>query len=196
MTEIEDYPYTSNYDPALDPYLIAIGQLGWVWALLEFTINEVIWELANVSRHAGTCMTSQLIGPGPRFRCLVALLNLRNTPTAVIKEINSLITDAEGLGRQRNRYLHDPIVWHRINKTVHRMETTADRTLKHDIVPVDTKEIVKLTEAIEKMDLKLQDLFERVRVETPPWPRTEFERSTGIRRQRRPQSPNNSPSIS
>ena len=196
MTETEDFPYGAHYTKELDPYLHAIGRLSWVWAVFEFTINDAIWELANVSRHAGTCMTSELIGPGPRIRCLIALLNLRNTPPELIKEINSLTSDAEGLGRRRNRFLHDPIVWHKTDKTVHRMETTADRSLKHDIVPVNIKEITDLIKEIEEMDVAFEEMFDRIRADTPPWPSKEFEQSRGIRRERHPQSPSNFPSKS
>jgi hypothetical protein len=194
--ETVEFPYTAGYNPELDPYLHAIGRLSWAWSIFEFTINEAIWELANVSRHAGTCMTSQLIGPGPRFRCLVALLNLREVPQNLINEINTLTSTAEKLGRQRNRYLHDPIVMHMANKTVHRMETTADRTLKHDIVPVDIDEIKKLVKDIDEIEIKFEHLYDRVRADTPPWPSTEYEQSRGIRRERHPLPPSSSPAKS
>jgi len=131
-------------------------------------------------------MTSQMIGPGPRFRCLIALLNLRDVPTALVKEFNSLSTEAESLGRQRNRYLHDPMVLDTTTNTVNRMETTADRTVKHEVIAVEIKDITTLIEKIEVVDAKFDDLYERARVDTPPWPRTQFEQSRGIRRIRTP----------
>ncbi len=130
MADEREYAFTGHYDPKLDPYYLAVGRLALEWAEFEFNVNDAIWELANIERKVGTCLTSQFIGPGPRFRCLVALLNLRGTPSEIVKKINALSTEAESLARQRNRYAHDPIVWNRKDGSIHRMETTADRAVK------------------------------------------------------------------
>jgi hypothetical protein len=87
--------YTTSLTEEFTPYFTAIGRLAIIWAEFEFSINEAIWELANVERFAGTCMTSQMIGPGPRFRCFVSLLRLRNCPAELINKINSLSNVAE-----------------------------------------------------------------------------------------------------
>jgi hypothetical protein len=178
--------YTTSLTEEFTPYFTAIGRLAIIWAEFEFSINEAIWELANVERFAGTCMTSQMIGPGPRFRCFVSLLRLRNCPAELINKINSLSNVAEGLGRQRNRFLHDPLALDTTDKTIRRMETTADRVVRHAMVPLEIDEIIQLTADIDVADAQFDDLFLRVLAETPPWPRTQFEQSQGIRRQRTP----------
>lgn len=131
---------------------------------------------------AGTCLTSQMIGPGPRFRCLVSLLHFRNAPAALINEANSISSEADALGRQRNRYLHDPMILDHEKKTISRLELTADKKLKHEAVPAETKAIEALIEKIEKLDARFDGLYSRVIAETPPWSRTQYERSRGIRR--------------
>ena len=65
------------------------------------------------------------------------------------------------------------------------METTADRTVKHDVVPVELKDITELREKIEYLEGKFNFLFAHVQTKTPPWPKTQFEQSPGIRRARR-----------
>ena len=175
---------TTEFGPEIEPYYKLIGKLAITWAEFELSVNEAIWELANVTREAGTCMTSQFIGPGPRFRCLVSLLNLRKAPDALVKAINVLSGEAENLGRQRNRYLHDPLMRDRDTGRIYRMETTADRTLKHIGIPVETEEIGRLVEKIETIDADFDDIYLRVLAETPLWPRTQFEQSPGIRRHR------------
>jgi hypothetical protein len=177
----------------LDPYYYAIGTVASAWAEFEFSVNVAIWELANVSRMAGTCMTSQMIGPGPRFRCLVSLLHLRKVPCNLINAFNSLSAEAEKLGRQRNRYLHDPMVLNEEDNSVHRMEATADRIVKHDIVPVEIDHIKKLHTEIGDLTVRFANLYRLTLNETPPWPRTQFERSEGIRPRR--SRPGNSPSM-
>lgn len=178
------YRYTTDYAPEFDPYFNLIGRLALDWSEFEFSVNQAIWELANVERMAGTCMTSQLIGPGPRFRCLVAFLNLRKTPAKLVKAMNSLSKRAESLGRQRNRYLHDPMVLDVTDKTIHRMEITADRTVKHGLFPAEIRAVTNLINEIYELDANFEDLYCRVLAETPAWPRTQYEQSQGIRRRR------------
>jgi len=184
------YGYSGTYDAKLDPYLQAIGKVAFAWSAFEFNVNDAIWELANLERKAGTCLTSQLIGPGPRFKCLVALLNLRGTPAEIVKKMNSISVEAASLGGQRNRYLHDPIVWDKTDGSIHRMETTADRLLKHEILPVEIQELSDLHHKIEVLGGRFSYFYAHVQEKTPPWPRTQFEQSKGIRRERVQLEPN------
>ena len=66
-----------------EPFMTALGFVASTWAEYEATVNFRIWELANVEKMAGACITSQMIGPGPRFRCLLALLELSQGPKGV-----------------------------------------------------------------------------------------------------------------
>jgi len=65
------------YDPRFNPYMQAVGKIATVWAGLEFSINQAIWELCNVEAAAGACITAQLIGAGRGcerlFRCRLSL---------------------------------------------------------------------------------------------------------------------------
>jgi hypothetical protein len=178
------YHFSPEETPEFQPLYKAVGRLARHWSELEYVINDSIWELANVERYAGTCMTSQLIGPGPRIRCLVSLLNLRGVKNEIVKEYNSLSSEIEGLGRQRNRFLHDIWVVNINDRQLYRVETTADRKLRHEFVLIDLEDVEKLITSIGDAGDKLDLLFDRVIAETPPWPRTQYERSEGIRRER------------
>jgi hypothetical protein len=82
-------------DPRWTPYLAELGRVAAVWSQLDWDINDFIWELANVSRAAGTAFTAQMIGPGPRFRCLISLLHLRKAPKEIIDDFNSISSKIE-----------------------------------------------------------------------------------------------------
>jgi hypothetical protein len=178
------FHFTTMDNPEFEPFYLAVGKLALGWSTFEVVVNDAIWELANVERLAGTCMTSQLIGPGPRFRCLVSLLNLREVKPELINAFNSLASEAESLGRQRNRCLHDPLVLNIHERKMYRMETTADRKLRHDFVPVEIEAVTKLTEQISSIDERFEKLFGRVIAESPPWPRSQYQQSWGIQRER------------
>jgi len=129
-------------------------------------------------------MTAQLIGPGPRFRCLAALFELRGVSPELIKAFNSLSSEAEGLGRQRNRFAHDVVVLNSQDRQLYRVETTADRRLRHDFIVIDLKAVEKLVIEIEKLTDRFDVLFDRVLAETPSWSRTQYKGSAGILRER------------
>jgi hypothetical protein len=175
---------SSDYDPRLDPYYMAIGHIGVAWADFEFALNDAIWELANVDRAAGTCMTAQLIGPAPRFRCLIALLKARRTPQALLDLFNTMSRDAGSLAAKRNRYLHDPIALQPETGVVYRIEATAEKSLRLGGIPVDLAKLSELIGDIDKIIAEFDNLMRRVLAETPAWPREQYSRSEGIQRHR------------
>ncbi len=183
-SERVSYHYEPDDSPHFATLDLSLGRLARHWSAFEFVVNDSIWELANVERFAGTCMTSQMFGPGPRFRCLVSLLNLRGASKGLIKAFNSLAAEADGLGRQRNRYIHDAVVLNEKDDKLYRVETTADRQLKHDFIPIELKAIGELIEKIDELLNRFDLLFDQVIAETPPWPRTQYEQSNGILRER------------
>jgi hypothetical protein len=63
-------------------------------------MNDAIWELANVSRSAGVCMTGQMIGPGPRIRCLSAPLKLGGALDERMVDFNRVFKRINGVGGQ------------------------------------------------------------------------------------------------
>jgi hypothetical protein len=168
-------------DKAYEPFLIALGRLATVWAEYEMTINVRIWELANVEKAAGASITSQLIGPLPRFRCLLALLAYRNSPQALIDEFNSHASQAEKIARQRNRYIHDPFVVDEDSLQMKRIEVTADKQVKMGIVQAEITELSSLCDKIGTLLSEIDRLWARVLAEVPAWPRKQFSQSGGIR---------------
>jgi hypothetical protein len=121
---------TEAYGPKFDPYFTAIGRVANAYSQLEFKMNDAIWELANVARSAGVCMTAQMIGPAPRNRCLLALLKFRNASQNLISEFNKIGNKIEGVAARRNRYVHDPFVLKPDTGEILRMESTADKSIR------------------------------------------------------------------
>jgi hypothetical protein len=180
------------YDARFDPYMLAVGKIATVWAGLEFAINQAIWELCNVDAGAGACITAQLIGSGPRMRALLALVDFRSSdPKSKVEDsltykLNKLRERIEGLGRQRNSYIHQYPFIGLEKGDIKRLEVTADRRLRFDYVPADFDAMGKLVNDIRQARSDFDSIFERVLAEFVPWPRTQYEQSTrGIRSLRR-----------
>lgn len=182
--EAISYHFAADESPEFEPLYSVLGKLCRWWAAFEYVLNDSIWELANVERHAGTCMTAQLIGTGPRFRCLASLFELRGVSPTLTKALNVLSSEADGLAGRRNRFIHDFIVLNQHDRQFYRVETTADRKLRHDFMAVDLPAVEKLASDIGDLSDRFDLLFDRVIAETPPWPRTQYEQSDGIRRER------------
>jgi hypothetical protein len=176
MNEAEKQAILANFEP----YFTAIGKLANAYSQLEFSVNDAIWELANVARSAGVCMTAQMIGPGPRNRCLLALLKFRNAPQALIDEFNLVGKAIEKVAARRNRYVHDPISFNPGTGEIQRMEATADKHIRYGFMVAEIGALAKLADDIEGATDAFDQLYLRAVAELPAWPRTQFEQSDGI----------------
>jgi hypothetical protein len=174
------------FSPKFDPYFIAIGRVANAYSQLEFKMNDAIWELANVARSAGVCMTAQMIGPAPRNRCLLALLEFRNASNALITEFNKIGKKIEGVAARRNRYVHDPFVLNPDTGQILRMESTADKSIRYGFMNTEIDDLEQLATDIDTVADEFDQLYVRAVAELPPWPRTQFEQSTGIQVRRTP----------
>jgi hypothetical protein len=170
-----------QYDRRLLPYLTALGLVSTTYAELEFSINDAIWELANITRSAGVCMTAQMIGPAPRNRCLLALLKFRGASEQLLSEFNKLGKNIESVAARRNRYVHDPMTIDHATGKVDRMEATADKHIRYGFMPTEVQHLEQLAHDIDIVTDAFADLYLRALDELPTWPRTQFSQSEGIR---------------
>jgi len=176
MADSTEHPYSSKFDP----YFTAIGRVANAYSQLEFKMNDAIWELANVARSAGVCMTAQMIGPAPRNRCLLALLKFRKASEALITEFNKIGTKIEGVAARRNRYVHDPFVLKPDTGQIVRMESTANKIIRYGFMNAEVDDLKRLATDIDTLADEFDELYLRAVDELPAWPRTQFEQSTGI----------------
>lgn len=163
-----------------EPFVRALGVLSLSWSQVEYHLNDFIWFLTNLNRQFGACITAQLIGPGPRIRSIVALMKLRGVSDDLIKEFNSLSADIESAGRQRNRWAHDQLLWHHVQKKMARFEITADRIPKFIAQPTEPADIHAVTLLCEDINRRIENFVRRVVERAPAWPRTEYDQSLDI----------------
>ncbi len=104
----------------LAPYHTQVGAIADVWAQFEQRLDQLIWDLADVEHPVGACITSQLNGPGPRFRVLKALLELREWPSDIRTRLNKLSHEIQVQQEGRNRAVHDAAFVGLSSETVYR----------------------------------------------------------------------------
>jgi hypothetical protein len=128
----------------------------------------------------GFCMTAQMVGPAPRNRCLLALLEFRNASKALITEFNKIGRKIEGVAARRNRYVHDPFVLKEDTGEIVRMESTADKSIRYGFMNAEIEELKQLATEIDTVADEFDELYLWAITELPAWPRTQFEQSEGI----------------
>jgi hypothetical protein len=170
-----------NYDARFDEHMKWLGHVSGIWAALEFNVNMAIWELANLERWIGACITTQLFSPSSRFRVLISLIHVRGGAPEMITKVNRYAESAGGLARRRNAYIHDPWVIDEESGEIKRIHVTMEGTFKFGFTPTSIEELKRLYDDIQDAIKRFDVLRAEVFASLPPWPRTQFERSRGIR---------------
>ena len=167
MTEEEIKALTLRLSGA---HFTAIGKVASNWAVFEQIANSFLWELAEINDRAGACITAQIPHLGRTLAALLALVRLRGGNDALISDINKFQRDTEGLGRRRNRIVHDP--WDVDDETGHprRLEISADKrpVFGFEIVPIS--EVERLVDEIGEHTDRFIALANRALAEVGPLP--------------------------
>ena len=141
----------TQYVPALTSVWEAIGCIATGWAQLEHQINHAIWWLANVSQEDGACITAQIGSFLPRMRALIALAHRWGCSETTIKDLNKFASEADGVGRRRNRIIHDQWLQKDDDFTKFgRWEITADKRLVWEVKPQTREDILAVAHAISE----------------------------------------------
>ncbi len=172
----------AHRDTRFDAHYKSIGSVAVIWAVLELRINYAIWELANLNKQAGACITAQIIAPGPRMKALISLVHFRGGNDGLLKALNKFSVKLDGLARRRNRVVHDPWSVKEGTGEIERMEITADRKLVFELKTEDAASVDEIYDEIDAALKEFASLWRRISRELPPWPKTQFEQSRGILR--------------
>lgn len=163
MTENPEWP-----TPAAQAHFAAVGRVSLAWGTLELFIDAAIGELTNLHPDVATCLTGQLANYMPKLRAFAALIDLRldrkrlgeTAAKKITREINSFITDADGLARQRNRVVHD--LWVFKEESPLRFHIVADKRLDRELRPHSTEEVLALAGKIDTLRSSFTELFTKV----------------------------------
>ena len=138
-----------------------IGRIASVWAMMEFRMDQIIWELMGVEQTLGACLTTQLHGSAPRLRVLKSLMELRGSSPALITKLNKFSADILKPQEDRNRAVHDPWFVGVKSKEVSQIrKATIDNKIVYERFPVaseDLKSIYRASVAMLKRFLALRN---------------------------------------
>jgi hypothetical protein len=145
--------------PTVEPRLAAaiLGAIS-AYALLEYQVDELIWELAAVEPEIGACLTAQFFSIAPRMDALISLAHAQYVGDAHIKRLDKLKTSIGGLGNRRHRLAHDPWFYAYETAKSYRLEKTAKGGLVHAYKAVTAEEITVFRDEISVVEKTFRDL--------------------------------------
>lgn len=175
------------------PLMAGIGRVASVWAKLEFLINEMIWDLANVDINCGACITAQLTTPVSRMRTLISLVRFHGGKDDLIGDLNKFSGRLDGLARRRNRIIHDPWGYDFTKDTYMRLEVTADRKLVFESKEAQIDDLKRVFDDIMHATTDFNHLVEKIMAGLPAWPRIQYWQSWERRGDQVRSSPSSEP---
>jgi len=93
--------------PEEHPFYTLVGRVASEWANLEHILDTTIWGLLGASQELTACVTSQIMGVGPRCKAIETLCCARELDESVKQPFRKLMSDSYDLSERRNRAVHD-----------------------------------------------------------------------------------------
>jgi hypothetical protein len=136
---------------------------------MELWIDTAALQLAGLGAgRVGLCFTAQIAGSGRKLDAYIAVAKLLGVKKTA-RELEKFAKDTAGLSEQRNRAIHDP--WHiEKDQIPHRIEITARKKLRLELVPVSTKDLLSLTKSIRAHIERFITLNDAVKAEIAALP--------------------------
>jgi hypothetical protein len=149
--------------PHEHPFYALVGRVASEWSHLEHILDLTIWDLAGVKREAGACITSQIMGVGPRCKAIIALGFMNNVPDQpILKGFRELMSTSYGAADDRNRIVHDPWFLDQGSNQPGQFRRMPYQDFHYGVVDVSKKEIDETIEKIRKLQKKASDLREKI----------------------------------
>ena len=135
LVEGQDAPPPDRPIPIPDEHYTALGKVADAWADLEFELDQLIWQLLQIPQALGACVTSQMIGLGPRIRALRSLVHLWEVSQHLANKLGKFEGETAPLVDKRNRAIHDKRLINWKTQEVVRFQVTAKGKLVFEQKP-------------------------------------------------------------
>jgi hypothetical protein len=94
--------------PENHPFYAAVGRIASEWSHIEHLLDQTIWDLAGINAQVGACITSQIMGVGPRCKAIITLGIGCGMSKSLQKKFRTLMSDSYSTAVYRARAVHDP----------------------------------------------------------------------------------------
>jgi hypothetical protein len=94
--------------PEEHPFYALVGRVASEWSHLEHILDTTIWGLLGTSEELTACVTSQIMGVGPRCKAIMTLGFARKVPENTLTPYRKLMGASHTTADWRARFVHDP----------------------------------------------------------------------------------------
>jgi hypothetical protein len=94
--------------PEEHPFYTLVGRVASEWAHLEHILDATIWNLLDIDPKFAACVTSQIMGIGPRCKVIITLCSVRTLSEDLKKSYRRLMNESYLPADWRARFVHDP----------------------------------------------------------------------------------------
>jgi hypothetical protein len=135
--------------PEEHPFYTLIGRVASEWAHLEHILDTTIWGLLGASQELTACVTSQIMGVGPRCKAIETLCCAHELEESVKQPFRKLMSDSYDLSEGRNRAVHDFWVVEAEPDKARQFRAMAYKDKRFGLVEVSKTEIEELLKNIK-----------------------------------------------
>jgi hypothetical protein len=97
--------------PEHHPFYAIVGRVISEWSHVEHILDETIWGLLGASDEKSqvlaACVTSQIMGVGPRCKAILTLCGALGIDNAISNPFKNIMHNSHDTNEWRNRYVHD-----------------------------------------------------------------------------------------
>jgi hypothetical protein len=126
----------------------AIGRVAAAWSYFEATIDTASIALAQIGGEKGVCFTAQIAGSARKLDAYIARARLSGISKKLISDLCQFADGTHSLNERRN--------------SPQRLEATAKKIVKLQLVPTSTQELMTLADDISQHVDQFDKLVDRV----------------------------------
>lgn len=93
--------------PAEHGFYTLVGRVASEWSHLEHILDLTIWDLLRIPPNFGACITSQIMGVGPRCKAISTFGVAHGFDDGLLKPFRKLSQDLFSVADWRARFVHD-----------------------------------------------------------------------------------------
>jgi hypothetical protein len=136
---------TGNPFEDYNGYLMLVGEIATNYSAFEHVIDRAIWHLASLDERTGSCITTQIISVGTRFKILIALMHEREMPKNLLDEADAILRTAIKTSQFRNKYVHSPLEVAIVKGALVPMRNhrVVEKMLQSELVPYEKSDMQK-----------------------------------------------------
>ena len=142
-----------------------VGRVASEWSHLEHVLDMTIWALLGADDRLAACVTSQIMGVGPRCKAIAVLGTVLGIRPETIKDYRKLMSDSYGPADERARIVHDPWYSEKTTQEPSQFKAMPYTNPRLGLVEITEDEIESVVTRIANLKTRASNLLNAVQTE-------------------------------